>query len=166
LTLGYAMGLRQIDRSVVQEVLTDLKLDPLILKQHGSEEPIESALSVSRSASFQPFQAQRKGGLGARRTLSLAAALLLLGTVGWMTATGKLWRMGYMRSIEVPKSSLPPNVHSLLPQTDGSQSNQEYRSLRTRPVPTMSGYHKSGHAIGPYRNAGVPAQSFSSVLPP
>jgi general secretion pathway protein A len=166
LTLGYAMGLRQIDRSVVQEVLTDLRLDQLILKQHGSDEPIESASPVSRSSSFRPSQAQSKGGLGARRTLSLAAALLLLAAVGWMTATGRLWRTGYMRSIEVPKSSLPPNVDSLLPQTDGSQSNQEYRSLRTRPVPTTSGYHKSGHAIGPYRDAGVPAQSFSSVLPP
>ncbi len=156
LTLGYAMGLRQIDRSVVREVLADLEL----------EQPARSALPIFRSAPFQPFHGQSKGGIGTRQTLSLGVALLLLAAVSWMTATVKLSRIGDTRSIEMPKSGLPPNADSPLPHTDGSQLNQEYRSLGTRPVPTVSGNRKSGHAVGPYRNTGVPPQALSSVLPP
>src|ERR1700684_908166 len=73
LTLGYAMGLKEIDRSVVQEVLTDLKLDQLILNRRDSGEPIESALPVSRSASFQPSHGRPTGSSNSEHGSGLAA---------------------------------------------------------------------------------------------
>jgi len=171
LTLGYGMGLKQIDRSVVQEVLTDLSLNRLILKQHGSEKAIQSASPVFPGVPSQRFRAQWKGGIGARRTLTLAATLLLLAAASWMAVTGRLSRIGYMhplnvRPFEVPKSALSPSPDLRSTHTDRSQLNQNQRSPRIRPR-TNGGNRNASRESGQYHNRVDPSPAaLLSVLPP
>ena len=77
LTLGYAMGLKEIDRSVVAEVLSDLELVPYFLKQHS---PGTSSKSISMVPSVppRPFWMRWSGGIGTFQTLFLTATMLLM----------------------------------------------------------------------------------------
>jgi general secretion pathway protein A len=50
LTLGYALGIKEIDCSVVQEAANDLELNPLFSKQYESHEPTPPVTAVSPSA--------------------------------------------------------------------------------------------------------------------
>lgn len=111
LSLGYAMGLKEIDRSVVQEVLSDLELNPRVLKHYDSEEPIQPAALVSPGASRQSHRAHWKDDVGALRALTLAVALVFLAAVSWMTLTAISSRMSRVSSrnvrsiVELPKSA-------------------------------------------------------------
>jgi general secretion pathway protein A len=168
LTLGYAMGLKQIDRSVVQEVLIDLELDKLVAQKRGPSVSVPSASPVCRKASSLFFWQQWDVGGAVRRMLSLATALLLLASASSMTGTGRVSRTVEthplkVRSFAAPESSLS-RTDSSCPGTEESPSIQVQQLLGIHSVRTNSGSHKACD-VGKNPNRVVSSPAALSVSP-
>jgi TonB family protein len=60
LSLGYALGRKEIDCSLVQEAANDLELNPLVSKQHDSQNSPQPAAAVSRDTPLHAHGASGK----------------------------------------------------------------------------------------------------------
>jgi general secretion pathway protein A len=65
LTLGYALGQKEIDSSVVREAANDLEVGPLVWDQHDSHRPQQPVAAISPSASLHAHGASGKRDIGA-----------------------------------------------------------------------------------------------------
>jgi TonB family protein len=65
LTLGYALGQKEIDSSVVREAVNDLEVGPLVWDQHDSHRPHQPVAAISPSTSLHAQGASGKRDIGA-----------------------------------------------------------------------------------------------------
>jgi TonB family protein len=65
LTLGYALGQKEIDSSVVREAVNDLEVGPLVWDQHDSHRPHQPVAAISPRTSLHAQGASGKRDIGA-----------------------------------------------------------------------------------------------------
>jgi general secretion pathway protein A len=152
LTLGYALGRKEIDCSLVQEAANDLELTPLVSKQHDSQKPPGPVAAVSPGAplhadgtsgekhsdSYVPLPSSIPTVLGLRLEHASRAMILAGAVVVFLLAVGAAGALFLHRGTARPPATAQTNPLPVAPPVSTAANTAQGVPPASKRTPVVS----------------------------